>query len=230
MLVSDLIKAAFRKCGIYASGEAPTAQELADGLLSLQMMLRRWSSKNIAVFVSSVDSITLTASEGQYSWGEGGDITTSRPYQLLTAAFVDSSDVSHSVTIRNEHWYNRVSDKTGSGTPSDVYYRATYPIGMLYVLPVPESAGTLVSTSLKPFTETGSFSSLSDTLRFPPNYEEAILYNLVVRIATEYGKPITSEVAGLALASYNDLVTANASRLTDTVDVSGMIPAIVIRG
>ena len=74
--------------------------------------------------------------------------------------------------------------------------------------------------SLKPFTETSSFDALTSTLAFPPNYEEPIVYNLAVRIAPDFGKSISVEIAAIASDGYDNLVTLNSGNQVEPINLT----------
>ena len=220
MIVSTLIKSAMRKAGVLSSGESPETTREAEALESLQIMLRSWASKRILVFASIKESFSLIATQSLYTWGIGGNITTTRPHQILGVFVRDSGGTDYSVEIISEGKYRDISSKTTAGRPEYLFYHPLYPLGAIYLYPTPQDAETMHLESLKPFTETSSFSAVSDTLAFPPNHEEALVYNLAVRIAPEYGVRMSAEAIAIAGNSYDALVILNASNQVEPVKLS----------
>lgn len=223
MLVKDLIKASLRKLTVYASGELPSPEELADGLLALQSMLRRWAGKQIVVYSSTKETFTMSTGVNPVSWGSGGVFTTTRPNKILGAFVTDSSNTSHPVSVISEVEYRNITNKAIQDRPYSMFYNPSYPLGYVYLYPVPSIAESISIDSLKPFTETSSFDDVLSTLSFPPNYEEALIYNLAVRLASEFGKAITEEVSSIALSSYNDIIGLNSGNQVEPVSFS--VPA-----
>jgi hypothetical protein len=223
MIVSNLIKASMRKIGVIASGETPTDAEMQDSLAALQSMLRSWSAAKINVFASVKESFNLASATSYYTWGSGGTITTARPNQLLGAFIRDSSGVDHPVDIIDENKYRRISSKATSSRPYAVFFHPLYPLAALYFYPTPASVEACHIDSLKAFTETSSFDSLTATLAMPPYYEEPLIYNLALRMAPEFGKTFPVEDSSVAISSYNKLVNLNAANQVETVNV--VIPA-----
>jgi hypothetical protein len=219
MQVSAILKSAARKIGVVASGESLTSDEQSDALTALQSMLRSWAAEKINVFSSVRENVTLVASTSLYTWGTGGTISTARPNQVLSAYIVDSSGTSHPVDIISEGRYNQISLKTLVRRPHSLYPQYTFPRVNVYLYPVPDAAETLTITSLKPFTETSSFSSTSSTLSMPAQYEEPIIYNLAVRLAPEFGKTVSRELALTAMNSYNRLTTLNSANYVEPVKI-----------
>jgi hypothetical protein len=221
MTVEDTIKASLRKLGIYAAGEVPTPAELADGLSSLQNMLRMWSSKKINLNATVSETKVLTAGQALYTWGiSAGNIATVRPYEIVNAFVRDSSNTDSNIVSVTKGQYNDQATKYIQGKPGFLYYNPLFPLGYLYLYPVPDVAYTLYIDTIKPLTETGSFDVLASTIQLPPDYEEAIIYNLAIRVAPEYGKSVPAEVAVIAETSYNTMINLNANNQVETVSAN----------
>lgn len=223
MTAEEVIKAAMRKITVVASGESPTPAELADGLSALQSMLRSWAGEKIVVFASVKESKTLVVGTYEYTWGTGGTINSLRPNQVLGAYIEDSGGTSHSVDIISENVYRSISTKANTGRPYLLFPHYRFPLVYVYLYPSPAYAETLNLDSLKPFTETSSFDALTSTLSFPLNYEEAIIYGLALRLASEFGKAIPVEVAAIASSSYAKITTLNAANQVESVRI--VVPA-----
>ncbi len=77
---------------------------------------------------------------------------------------------------------------------------------------------------MKPFTEVSSFDDIASILSFPPNYEEPIIYNLAVRMAPEFGKTISAEVAAIAASGLEGLIQLNSGNQVEPIGLNGMLP------
>lgn len=223
MVVLDLLTNSARKIGAVASGEALTAAEAADWLSALQSMLRSWASKKVLVFAGTKESFALVPGTYQYTWGSGGTFATARPNRVEGAYVLDSGGVSHPVDIISEDRYRQLTLKATVGRPTGLFFHPLYPLAYVYLYPVPDAAETLYVDSIKPFTETSSFSATTDTLIMPLEYEEPIIYNLAVRIAPEIGRAVSAEVAAIATSSLENIVSLNASNQVSSIDIT--IPA-----
>jgi hypothetical protein len=223
MLVSNLISSSLRKIGALSSGETIETARQGEALSALQSMLRSWGAVSVNVFANIKESFSLISGKSSYSWGSGGDISTVRP-NFVTGAYVeDGSGISHPVDIIPENFYDNIASKDTTSRPYCLYFQPLYPLAYIYLYPVPVVVETLHLTSLKPFTEIGSFALATDTLSFPSYYEEPIIYNLAVRLAPEYGRTVSAEVAAIANDSYNDMVILNSSNKVEQVYV--VLPA-----
>ena len=103
--------------------------------------------------------------------------------------------------------YNRIGlkDDDNNATPTHLFYKPEYPLGKVILYPPPLSGLTLYLYSAKPFT---AFVELNESVSFPPGYQEAIEFNLAVRIAPDFGKSVPQDV----LAFANNFKSAIKSR------------------
>lgn len=219
MLVSELLSASLRKIGALSSGETLETSRQNEALSALQSMLRSWGSLSTNVFVSTKETVSLVSGRVVYTWGMGGQINSVRPYQVLGAFIRDIAGQDHSVNVITESAYRDITLKSLSGRPYSAFFHQTYPLGSLYVFPVAVDAEELHLETIKPFTETSSFSAVGNTLAFPGYYEEAIIFNLAIRLAPEYGKTVAAEVTAIAHSSYNYMITRNAIDKSEPVAI-----------
>jgi len=198
-----LIRHAMRAIGAYASGEVPTTQEYDDAFKTLKMMLRHWSANDIRLYYIRLDALTMTGS-AVYSIGVGGDIDNGDAPTAIRGAYYSSGGVDYPLKIIDEAQYRRISQKTLSSTPEMLWYNPGYPLSYIYVYPT--ASGTLYLHSLTPLAEPALVTA---QVVFPPEYDEAIIYGLAVRLAVEYGRDPSPLVIGLAKSALDALETKN---------------------
>ncbi len=204
--VRDLLASSLKKIGALAQGEAMQAADAADGLTALNQMLGTWSNQRLLVFTVVREVFSLVAAQASYTMGTGANFATTRPQKIENASIlIDTQEYPIDVLTKDQ--YAEVLLKSlQSDMPMAVYPSGTFPSETLLFYPVPASAYSVVLYSWKPIS---SFSSINDEVSFPPGFEEAIVYNLAIRLAPEYGKPISSEVAEIARTSLAWLKTMN---------------------
>ncbi len=193
-----LVEGALRVIGVIATGEDPTADELADGLEAMKFMLRHWSDLNIRLYYTKQDTHVLTG-VASYTIGPAGTINTVRPVSIRGARVDD--DV---MKIIDEATYRRICSPSVSGTPNYLWYSPEFPLGKIYIYPL--GSGTLYLDSLKPLTDP---TLITESIEFPPGYDEVIKFNLAIRLAPEYGKEPSATVISLALSGLRDMETRN---------------------
>ena len=193
-----LIKAALRSIGAIATGETPTSDELADGLEAMRFMLRSWSAHNIRTYFTTTETVALTGATS-YTWGSGGTITTARPVQIRGAYTSDNI-----VEVVDEAKYRWLVVANHAGPVEYLWYQPQYPLGYLY--PWPLDSSTLYVQTLKELTDP---TLITSTIAFPTEYDDAIKWNLAVRLAPEYGKEAGATVVALAATTLHAIETLN---------------------
>jgi hypothetical protein len=195
----ELVTATLKLIGVLAPGEAPAAHEATDSLATLNRMLGAWSTEGLLINAVSREAFTLTPNDGDYMIGVGGDFDTARPQQILNALIRDQSGtpaLEYPVTLLSlDEWAGLLQKETSSSHPRALYDDGGYPLRKLSLYPKPSAAHQLVLYTLKPFTEV---STLDTEVTLPPGSDEALIYNLAIRLAPEYGRPVTAEIVMLA--------------------------------
>lgn len=198
MIVADLIKDAYSNLGAIDIEDGPTPAQYAQGLRALNSMLGSWSTE-LALYGLVDEHFTLTPGKDVYTVGVGQDLDTAWPYSIDGAFIRDSNGIDYQLQIISEGQYDQISDKTTQSRPDYLLYIPRgYPVGTATVFYVPDSAYDLYWTAQKVIKE---FTSIEDTVGIAPVYEEALKYNLSMRLALPCGVPVTQELAMLARES-----------------------------
>ena len=205
-----LIERALREIGEFASGEPLPAEDAQDALEILNDMLQAWGGDDVLFFNHVKETLTLTAHSASRTIGIGGNFNTARPHKLIDGFLtVDGSDIPLDVSMK-EHEYNAQVDKTTESEPRRVYYNPTYPLGILYFLPVPDAAYSFTLTSMKPVTE---LTDLTDILVFPPQYPAAIVSNLALLLCPKYSREPSALTVASASSALGIIKRINAHKI-----------------
>lgn len=94
----QLIKAALRKCGIYAEGETPTAQQISDAAEDLNMMVKYWKSMGINLWCYQEIAVFPVVGQSSYNIGATGDKAASTYTVTTLSASASASATSITVT------------------------------------------------------------------------------------------------------------------------------------
>ena len=154
-------------------------------LSRLNSMMDSWSNERMMIFQLSQTSFALTASQGSYTIGAGGDFNMTRPTKIVDPCFIRDADGSDSVLrIIDAQAYGRIVDKDADGTyPVYLFYDFGYSATSTATVrfwPEPASGLSTFINTLQPLQ---SFSTVSVTLSLPPGYQDAIETNYAVRSA-----------------------------------------------
>lgn len=175
--------AALRLLKVKESGESLSADESADGLVALNEILDEWTLHGYAQTSKTQLTQTLTPSDGTYTFGSGGNNST-RLVRITKAWIRDSSNNDYILELIPNDVYSEIESKTdASDFPTQLYYRADYPLGVVNLYPVPNTAYTLYLEGYSAFT---AISTGATSVDLAPGYISALKAMLAVKIAPEY--------------------------------------------
>lgn len=166
-----------------------------------------WVGEKLLVMADVIESFTLTAGTGEYTWGSGGDLNSARPNQVKDETFLRSGDSDYNVGLRPMATYRRIRNKSVSGTPEIFSVEYEYPLAKVYFHPKPDSAYTAHFRSSKALI---SFTDKTTSVDLEPGYRRAIVNNLAVEILSNFGKTIPQSLALIADQSKRAIKSANS--------------------
>lgn len=183
MTVAEIIKAAARAKGAIDRYNDLDASEYAEGLAALNSMLALWSAEGITTYNILSDNFPLVPGKTVYTIGPvGADVVTGRPIDIYYAFVRTINNVDIPVEVLTDEEFDAITLKTVTFRPNQMQYRPTMPNGTITVYPVPSYAESLFIQSQKPL---GNFTSIDDDINLPSEMEEAIKYNLALRVVPE---------------------------------------------
>jgi len=198
--VNEIIKDSLLDIGAIGVGETPDDDTMQHALRVLRKMINAWSNNRQMVYYTTTENFTMTGAES-YTIGSGGTFDTVRPVKIQGAYTSNST-----IRIIDEAKWREISLKSLSGSMAYLWYSPEYPLGKIYGYPL--SSETLYLHSLKQLTD---MDALTDSISFPEGYEEAIQYNLAVRLGPGYGKSADAVLIGLAKMALDSIKSINAA-------------------
>jgi len=220
--VRTLITETFRDLGVTSVGEVLTPEMADDGLSKLTRLFDDWNAEMAAVYANRLITYTLVPSLQPHTIGPTASsptfTVTSRPVSIDGANLVlnDVSPAVHRpINIRDAEWWRLLVIPTlSTSIPTDLYYNAEWPLGELFLWPVPTTAYGLELQYRIVLDEV----DLDDTLTLPPGYRNAITLTLGEYLAPSYSpaepQPLAAARARARVWANNDvtprLITADA--------------------
>lgn len=211
----QIVKKALQKAGVVTKNEDPSADEISDGVDSLNYMVESWANESLLVYARSWETFNLSSGIATYTIGSGGDFDTTRPNQIV-ASYVREGSVDYTLDkVSDVEYNNTISQKTISGTPSIINYDNSYPLGNVRLFPIP-TGGSLFLLTEKPFIEYG----LDTEVALPNGWSRALIYNLAIEVASEYGAQVDQIVYKIAMESKAAIMSSVArNRGMETPDL-----------
>jgi hypothetical protein len=158
--------------------------ELDDGTL-------QWTTVNGAPALNVVtltDALDSAAAVDNYVFTHTNYI--SRPVRIIEARVRDTDEIDTPLNIiESRTEFMRQTDKTTTGEPLDLYYEPLITNGRLYVWPVALDVTDRIVMTVQRVIE--DFDSSADNADCPVEALQALVWNLAVEIAPEYGVDLT---------------------------------------
>ena len=233
MTANDLITRTLRTLGVLASGETATGTEVNDSLTVLTNMIDTWATARLTIYTVARTVFDLSSGTQDYTIGTGGTFNIVRPIWIVGASIITDSTASAAQKLElpitqamtPTEWQEVTLKGLQSTYPLGMYYDRNWTAGLatISVWPIPNVAN--VQLVLYTPTALTAFADLTTAYTFPPGYEEAMRYQLALRLGPEYGSQVTPDVRMLASETF-----ANIKRVNITDDVLGIDAALLARG
>lgn len=183
--VSTMILRSLRLTGEKRRGDSLTSNEQTECLAEVNTMLDSWANESLMIPFLSVTSFGLTASQGSYTIGSGGNFNMTRPMKIVDPCYIRDSQGSDTyLQILDAVAYGRIVDKDSDGSyPKYIFYDYGYSetsTGTVSFWPEPQGGLSTFINTLQPFT---NFSTMTHSLSLPPGYQRAIEYNYAIEAA-----------------------------------------------
>lgn len=215
MTMRTLIRDAMQEIGAIATGEALAAADADAGLTRANSMLKLWQIERLTIFQVVRTAFAVTANQATYTIGPAASspnwTLAVRPQWIDHAAItVGTGESSYEVPLEmlDDVGWNLIGWPLLTSTlPTKATYTPTVPLGTFELWPIPSvDPGDVV---LYVPTPLDAAASLDTDYILAPGYEEAIRYNLAVRLAPIFGRQLDPLIVQLAINAKGQVKRAN---------------------
>ena len=203
----DLIKRSLRILGVLSIGEEPSADEGQDALFALNTMLGGWNTNRLLMLDLDFEEFNLIPGQQDHTIGPGGDFDTAVPVWTKEIFVTDDAGYDRPVEIVDSNfWGNLNSFDLGTNYPSYAYIDQNFPLRTIKFYPTPKKNNKIKIHNLRKLS---SLTGLTSNIVAPEGYDRAIIYNLAVEMAPEYGVQLDPIVLDIARKSLGDIKRVN---------------------
>ena len=210
----DLVNEALLIAGVGADGQTPSTNQVNQGFRFLNGMISTWKSDRWLAWAEVDVSVLATGAE-TYTIGIAQQFNTPRPDKIM-AAYARLLPVTNGQpldrplkVIKSHETYSQIALKELAAYPSYVFYDSLFPVGNIYVYPVPPAGQfeihLILKTQIEPFTNPHQVI----TGLIPDNYIEMMKWNLAARMVPAFQLPDNPGVVSLALETLNAIRAGN---------------------
>lgn len=232
--VRQLITDTFKLIGARAAGEVPRDDEMTDGFNRLNNMISSWTLQKLTIHSITRTEYDLVSGQGTYEIGPtAADFVQARPVWINRVGIIQNNNPSQPIELPMEiqttkDWATEIPVKnTFSALSTKVYIDGAFPNRNMTFWPIP-NVGNLDIAIYWPQAIT-QFTTVDDTVAWPDGYEEAVRYNLAIRLAPEFGREINQVIVAVARDTLSWIKTANAEvqqlemRVDDAITAPGRV-------
>lgn len=217
-LVSDIINEAFLDLAAIDPGVGITTAEQTDAFLRLNQMIGVWSTEQFSVFGATHTGLTVTAGTAAYTVGTGGSlVTAARPVRITGAAGIAGVAGSFRAPIEVvsfDEFAARVRDPFGQVSVMPEIMAADQGFPSINIKLFPTPAASPATLWLDYWVAIAAFATVGDTVTLPPGYEDALHFNLALRLYPQYPRNGNLDtLMALAKESKDSLMQLNAQIL-----------------
>ena len=182
---NQIIESALRKLGVLAEGQTPSTQNYADGSMALNTVISQLRAVGMPLWARS--EYTFTPTTSTYTIGTGMTLATPFPVKLLQAFRTDTGAKIPLEIVAREDF--NILPTSSNGSPIKINYQPFVNYGTISLWPTPASTNTATITLVyqRPYQY---FTASTETMDFPEEWYNAIIYHLAVRLAPEWGVPL----------------------------------------
>lgn len=186
---TQIIVAALRKLGALSEGQIPSAEDTTNCMVALNGIIAAFQTVGMPVWERREFLIQLQGNVESYNIGVGQTINTPFPLKVHEA-YLRNVNTGQQIEIEVKSVYDWQQVRSGTTTafPVFVTYTPRVNFGTVTVWPVPNAnAAFLYRLVLVGQAPIEDMVSASDNLDFPKEWHNAVIYQLAVTMAPEYG-------------------------------------------
>jgi hypothetical protein len=188
----DLITDAMYNIGAWAVGEAPPAAEIQDGFNKLNQLLFWLDTQKLAIFHTVDFTGNFVPGQQNYTIGPGQNFNTSVRPTTIQNIYFTLGGISYPLKEITNNQFDAISLKSlATLLPSVFYYETSYPYGIIHFWSVPTSNSPVTISYDDQLTQ---FTSLTQTVSFPPAYELLLTLELSNALAPRYGTALPQDL------------------------------------
>lgn len=128
-----------------------------------------------------------------------------RPIDILEARIRNTDESDREITIEKDRkdFFSRITDKTSDGETTRIWYDPLPTNGILYTWPTADDVTKRVIFTMRRTVE--DFDAAANDFDGPPEVIGALIWNLAIDLAPEYGKTVSDLVVAKAQETFGDV-------------------------
>lgn len=200
MSANDLVQAALRQTGRFASYDTIPPADTTNVMQALNVMIKAMVKNQKPLWCIQRLAVPLTAANGTYNLSTISGQT--RPLRVVFVFIRDAAGNDTEIQIVSREDYARLGQKSAPGVPNQCYYDPQLTAGNLVLYNVPADATRTLYVDIQ--RQVQDFNLVTDNPDFPQEAFHMLKWNLANEIKLEYLTPadIRADIEKMAAISY----------------------------
>lgn len=178
MTAGALLTKAYRDAQKLPRGAALSADQLSDGIDIMNDLINLWQTQGLKLFLTEEIIILLTAGQQMYSLRPAGDVSMSRPLEIISGTYWDQYSNSRPLLkISREEW-TRLSNRTVQGTVNQYFYDPQYDRLNVYLWNIPDTTAATGTVHVAIRKQATNVVVSGDSPNFPPEWAIALRWGV----------------------------------------------------
>lgn len=186
----EIIKSALRKLGVIAQGQSPSTEDITNSSIALNMLVAEFRTLGMPLWARKTFSFNPVANVQDYNIGIGQTFNIAYPLHILQAYRIDSSSTTRINMDIIPNFNLNLYPTSSGGTPIQISYQPLNNYGVISVWPVPDSTAASATITIVYQSPFQYFNAATDTMDFPEEWYNALVYNLAWNLAPEWTIPL----------------------------------------
>lgn len=180
LVANQIVTKMFALLGKYSEGRALSARQVADGMLTLNLLVKTWGAQE-RLWTRTERSATLLASTASYA-------LTPKPGRVLSVRRkVTLGGYETPLREMSRQEYFDTPNKATESVPTGFYYDPQATAGTLYVWPTPSAATAAAQTlNLTYLRRMDDFDASNNDADLPQEWLQALIWNGANDLEPEY--------------------------------------------
>jgi len=203
----QIITQALRKLGVLEIGSTPDADTVADAAVSLNLLIKQFSTEGLKLWKISELIIPLTSGQTTYTLGGSSSslmydslnptvAITDKPLKVIQGFYRNKQStpaIDTPVMLVSKQEYNVLGSKFSTGTANTIFYDPRKLNGVLYVYLTPDvNAQTNLELHIVAQLPLDDLNTALDIPDFPNEWMNCLVWSLADELALQYGVPMNS--------------------------------------
>ena len=211
----EIITIALRKLGVLEIGSSPDAATISNASMSLNLLIKQFSTDGLKLWKISEIIIPLTNSQTSYTLGGASSTLmydslnptvaiTDKPLKVIQGFYRNKQVTPYidiPVMVLSKQEYNVLGSKFSTGTANTIFYDPRKLNGVLYVYLTPDlNAQTNLEVHIVAQMPLDDLTTALGVPDFPNEWMNCLMWNLADQLSLEYGVPMNArqEIANRA--------------------------------